>query len=89
MTSPSVDIITCSAKLCISPKDYSIAVNKNIYFEVSYGPMLINSTARQDNFTLAHLLHIKGKSKVTTVIYHIISHVIFMIFIVFEIYCRM
>jgi len=51
-------------KTSITPKDYTIAVEKNIYFEISYCPMLFNSSARQDTFTLAHLLYIKGKSKV-------------------------
>lgn len=51
-------------KTSITPKDYTIAVEKNIYFEISYCPMLFNSNTRQDTFTLAHLLHIKGKSKV-------------------------
>lgn len=65
MTSPSVDIIACNIKNAfVPPKDYSTAVDKNIYFELSYGPMLISSVARQDTITLAHLLHIKGKSKV-------------------------
>ncbi|XP_022173415.1 ribonuclease P protein subunit p30-like [Myzus persicae] len=63
VTSPSVDIITCNMKTSITPKDYTIAVEKNIYFEISYCPMLFNSNTRQDTFTLAHLLHIKGKSK--------------------------
>jgi len=64
VTSPSIDIITCNIKTSITPKDYTIAVEKNIYFEISYGPMLFNSNTRQDTFTLAHLLYIKGKSKV-------------------------
>jgi len=64
VTSPSVDIITCNTNTSITPKDYTIAVNKNIHFEISYAPMLFNSSTRQDIFTLAHLLYIKGKSKV-------------------------
>lgn len=48
----------------ISPKEYKVGVEKNIHFEVCYGPMLMNSTVRQETITLAHLLHIKGKSKV-------------------------
>ncbi|XP_015369439.1 PREDICTED: ribonuclease P protein subunit p30 isoform X2 [Diuraphis noxia] len=63
VTSPSVDIITCNMKTSITPKDYTIAIEKNIYFEISYCPMLFNSNIRQDTFTLAHLLYIKGKSK--------------------------
>ncbi|XP_060845277.1 ribonuclease P protein subunit p30-like [Rhopalosiphum padi] len=63
VTSPSIDIITCNMKTSITPKDYTIAVEKNIYFEIFYGPMLFNSNTRQDTFTLAHLLYIKGKSK--------------------------
>ncbi|XP_026821186.1 ribonuclease P protein subunit p30-like [Rhopalosiphum maidis] len=63
VTSPSIDIITCNMKTSITPKDYTIAVEKNIYFEISYGPMLFSSNTRQDTFTLAHLLYIKGKSK--------------------------
>lgn len=69
MNLPSVDIIVCSLKTNISRKDYSIGVEKNIYFEVSYGPMLINSTVRQETITLAHLLHIKGKSKVKSMFF--------------------
>lgn len=43
-------------------------MENQIFFEVSYGPMLINSTARQETLTIAHLLHIKGKSKVNTIL---------------------
>lgn len=53
----------------ITPKDYSIAVNKQIYFEITYAEMLTNSTVRQDTFTLGHLFHIKGKSKVEYIFY--------------------
>lgn len=67
MNSPSVDIIVCSSKTNISPKDYTVGVEKDIYFEVSYGPMLINSNVRQETITLAHLLYIKGKSKVKSI----------------------
>lgn len=35
-----------------------------MHFEVLYGPMLMNSVTRQDTITFAHLLYIKGKSKV-------------------------
>ena len=51
-------------KTSITPKDYTIAVEKNIYFEISYCPMLFGSSTRQDTFTLANILYIKGKSKV-------------------------
>lgn len=51
-------------KTSISPKEYINAVGKNIYFEISYAPMLFNSSTRQDTLTLAHLFYIKGKSKV-------------------------
>lgn len=64
MTSSSIDIITCNLKTSITPKQYTIAIEKNIYFEISYGPMLVNYVARQDVLSLAHLLHNKGKSKV-------------------------
>ncbi|KAF0748100.1 ribonuclease P protein subunit p30-like isoform X1 [Aphis craccivora] len=63
LTSSSIDIITCNFKTSITPKQYTIAIEKNLYFEVSYGPMLVNYVARQDVLSLAHLLHIKGKSK--------------------------
>lgn len=64
MNSSSINIITCNIKTSITPKQYTIAVEKNIYFEVSYAPMLVNYIARQDTLSLAHLLHMKGKSKV-------------------------
>lgn len=64
MTSTSVDIITCNTKTTINAKDYIIAIEKKIHLEICYGPMLINSVARQEAITIAHLLHIKGKSKV-------------------------
>lgn len=70
VTSVSVDIIVCNIKTSIAAKDYTIAVEKNIYFEVSYAPMLINSTTRQDTITMAHLLHIKGKSKVILILHN-------------------
>ncbi|XP_060847748.1 ribonuclease P protein subunit p30-like isoform X2 [Rhopalosiphum padi] len=63
LTSSSIDIITCNIKTSVTPKQYTIAIEKNIYFEVSYAPMLVNYVARQDTLSLAHLLHIKGKSK--------------------------
>ncbi|VVC40990.1 Polymerase/histidinol phosphatase-like,RNase P subunit p30 [Cinara cedri] len=63
VTSPSVDIIICKVKTKITPKDYSVAVDKNIHFELSYAPMLMDSVTRQNTLTLAHMLHIKGKSK--------------------------
>ncbi|CAH1731228.1 ribonuclease P protein subunit p30-like isoform X1 [Aphis gossypii] len=63
LTLSSIDIINCNFKTSITPKQYTIAIEKNIYFEVSYGPMLVNYVARQDVLSLAHLLHIKGKSK--------------------------
>nr|BAH72438.1 ACYPI51193 [Acyrthosiphon pisum] len=60
----SINIITCNIKTSITPKQYTIAMEKNIYFEVSYAPMLVNHIARQDTLSLAHLFHMKGKSKV-------------------------
>ena len=60
----SIDIITCNTKISITPKQYTIATEKNIYFEVSYAPMLANYIARQDTISLAQLFHMKGKSKV-------------------------
>ncbi|XP_025208641.1 ribonuclease P protein subunit p30-like isoform X2 [Melanaphis sacchari] len=63
VTLSSIDIITCNIKTSITPKQYTIAIEKNIYFEVSYAPMLVNYITRQDTLSLAHLLHIKGKSK--------------------------
>ncbi|XP_008182462.1 RNaseP protein p30-like isoform X2 [Acyrthosiphon pisum] len=59
----SINIITCNIKTSITPKQYTIAMEKNIYFEVSYAPMLVNHIARQDTLSLAHLFHMKGKSK--------------------------
>lgn len=59
----SIDIITCSIKTFITSKQYTIATEKNIYFEISYTPMLVNYVARQDTLSLAHLFHMKGKSK--------------------------
>jgi hypothetical protein len=64
VTSPYVDIITCNLTIKISPKDYRNAVARRIHFEVLYGPMLMNYNIRQDTITLAHMLYIKGKSKV-------------------------
>ncbi|XP_050529596.1 ribonuclease P protein subunit p30 [Daktulosphaira vitifoliae] len=64
VSSPLVDIIVCNAKnMLISAKQYKVAVEKNIHFEICYGPMLRHVFTRQDTITLAHLLHIKGKSK--------------------------
>ncbi|XP_063879983.1 uncharacterized protein LOC135111027 isoform X2 [Scylla paramamosain] len=34
-----------------------LAVERNIYFELSYGPCITNSTRRQQTITLAHILH--------------------------------
>lgn len=64
MTSSFVDIIICNVKTSITPKQYTVAVENNIYFEVSYSTMLVNYIARQDTLSLAHILHVKGKSKV-------------------------
>lgn len=66
MTSPHVDIIVLDVNTTITPKDYLAALDKNIYFELCYGPMLSSSAARQDTIGLAHILHLKGKSKVKT-----------------------
>ncbi|VVC40994.1 Polymerase/histidinol phosphatase-like,RNase P subunit p30 [Cinara cedri] len=63
VTSPSIDIITCKGNSMMTPKDYQVAVNNKIYFEISYAEMLKNSVTRQDTLTLAHLFHIKGKLK--------------------------
>ncbi|XP_022175188.1 ribonuclease P protein subunit p30-like isoform X2 [Myzus persicae] len=66
VTSASVDIIDifiCNIKTSMTPKQYLIAIEKNIYFEVTYSPMLVNYIARQDTLSLAHLFHMKGNSK--------------------------
>lgn len=64
MTFPSVDIIICKTNTMITGNDYSIAVDKQIYFELSYASMLMDSNIRQKILTLANLFHSRGKSKV-------------------------
>ncbi|XP_050426141.1 ribonuclease P protein subunit p30 [Adelges cooleyi] len=64
ITSQLVDIIVCNVKNgVISAKGYKVAVDKNIHFELCYGPMVNGYFMRQDTITLAHMLHMKGKSK--------------------------
>ncbi|RZF33166.1 hypothetical protein LSTR_LSTR004852 [Laodelphax striatellus] len=65
-----VDIITLSPaekNLRFNRKLYNLAVSKNMYFELSYGPALNSSANRRDLIQLSHTLHGVGKSKIEQV----------------------
>lgn len=64
MTLPSVDIIICKTATMVSVRDYSIAVKNQIYFELSYTSMLMDSKTRKDTLALANLFYTRGKLNV-------------------------
>lgn len=46
-----------------SRKLYMVAVAKNIHFEITYAPAIIDSTSRKNIISKSHRYHAYGKSK--------------------------
>lgn len=46
-----------------SRKLYMVAVAKNIHFEISYAPAILDSTSRKNIISKSHRYHAYGKSK--------------------------
>lgn len=60
------DIITFNTKTVkIKPlrKFYSLAVSRNVYFEIKYAPAVTDSCERKAIITKCHQLHYLGKSR--------------------------
>ena len=63
-----VDIITydpsVATEVRFNRKQYRLAADRGIYFELSYSSMLRDSSLRKKMIYMSHLYHAIGKSKV-------------------------
>uniref|UniRef100_T1HVD6 Uncharacterized protein n=4 Tax=Rhodnius TaxID=13248 RepID=T1HVD6_RHOPR len=65
--SNDIDMISfetqCKPQWTISRKLYKAAIQKNIFFELQYGPIISDSSSRKYIIQTAHMFHTMGKSK--------------------------